>query len=156
MRRTLVALPVLAGALMGAAVACSSDAARDDAGQAVQVADVPSSRLGVGDCIAGRVEPGVDRLVGVPCDAPHGAEAYDAWVLPDRDHPGDEPLATAAEQGCVARFAGFVGEAYERSELEVASLTPTDEAWAAGDRTVVCFVTDPDRLTTGSLRGAAR
>jgi hypothetical protein len=147
---------LLVPALLLVTGACSSDAGRDDAGQAALRADVPSSRLGVGDCIAGRVEPGVDRLVAVPCDRAHGAEAYDAWVLPYRDHPGDEPLATAAEQGCVARFEAFVGEAYERSGLDIASLTPTDDAWEAGDRTVVCFVTDPDRQTTGTLRSAAR
>jgi hypothetical protein len=152
MPRALLLVP----ALLLAIGACSSDAGRNDAGQAVQPLDVATSRLTVGDCLPGTVEGEVDQLRAVPCDRPHGSEAYDAFALPDREHPGDEQLATVAEQGCIARFTAFVGQAYERSALEIASLTPTDEAWEAGDRTVVCFVKDPDRRTTGTLRGAAR
>ena len=156
MRRTLAVRPAVTAVLLAGAVACSSDAGRNDAGQALQPRDVATSRLAVGDCLPGTVAGEVDELQAVPCDRPHGSEAYHSFVLRDREHPGDEPLATAAEQGCIAGFQPFVGEAYERSALEIASLTPTDEAWEAGDRTVVCFVKDPDRRTTGTLRGAAR
>lgn len=135
---------------------CGGDAKRDDAGQVQEQSDVSATKVRKGDCIAGAVTGQVESLTAVPCAAPHGGEAYHAFDLPGGDYPGDEPVATAAEQGCTEAFEGFVGRLYEDSVLEIAPLTPSAESWEAGDRQVLCFIKDPDRDTTGTLANANR
>jgi hypothetical protein len=49
-----------------------------------------------------------------------------------------------------------VGMSYDQSALEVTWLEPTEESWEAGDRELVCLITDPAGQTTGSLEGANR
>lgn len=59
------------------------------------------------------------------------------------------------DQG-LAEFESFVGMPYDQSALEVTWLEPTEESWEAGDRELVCMITDPAGQTTGSLEGANR
>ena len=155
MRRPLLTT-VLCSLLLAGPVACGGDAKRDDAGQVQEESDVSATKVRNGDCIEGAVTGEVSSLTAVPCSEPHGAEAYHAFDLPTGEYPGDEPVATAAEQGCIDAFEDFVGKKYEDSVLEISPLTPTAESWEADDRQVLCFLRDPERPTTGSLRGAAR
>ncbi len=135
---------------------CGGDAKRDDAGQVREQSDVYATKVRKGDCIAGAVKGEVKSLTAIPCAQPHGAEAYHAFDLPDGDYPGDEPVATAAEQGCIEAFKAFVGKAYEESVLEIAPLTPSADSWETDDRQVLCFIKDPESDTTGTLANANR
>ena len=154
MHRPLAVL--LAAVLLAAVASCGGDAKRDDAGQMKEPSDVSASTVRTGDCISGTAQGAVSKLAAVPCDQPHGGEAYHEFYLPTGPYPGDEPVATAAEQGCVGAFDDFIGEAYETSALEISQVTPNERNWRAGDRRVLCFVRDPERKTTGSLAGARR
>jgi hypothetical protein len=58
----------------------------------------------------------------------------------------------ALEQ-CLDRFTGFVGIAYEVSELDILTLYPTQESWRQNDREVVCAVYD---MNNTQLVGSAR
>ncbi len=155
MRRTMLTATLLCLLLVGG-TGCGGDAKRDDAGQVREQSDVSATKVRKGDCIAGTARGDVESLTAVPCDQPHGGEAYHAFDLPGGDYPGAEPIATAAEQGCIEGFTTFVGRPYEESVLEIAPLTPTAESWKAGDRQVLCFIKDPERDTTGSLANANR
>lgn len=155
MRRVLSTIALLPLLLAGL-VACSGDAKRDDAGQVQEQADVSATKVRKGDCISDAVEGDVTSLTAIPCAQPHGAEAYHAFDLPPGDYPGDEPIATTAEQGCVAAFTGFVGKTFEESVLEISQLTPSAEGWEADDRQILCLVTDPAGSTSGTLANANR
>ena len=155
MRTPLLTVAVCSAVLAGLA-GCGGDAKRDDAGQVQEQSDVSATKVRKGDCIAGTATGQVDSLTAVPCAQPHGGEAYHAFDLPDGDYPGEEPVATAAEQGCIAEFEGFVGRLYEESVLEIAPLTPSAESWEADDRQVLCFIKDPEKDTTGTLANAGR
>jgi hypothetical protein len=155
MRHRLRTLALCSVALTGP-VACNGDAQRDDAGQVQVQSDVDVRQVRTGDCIAKTAQGAVTDVTAVPCGEPHGGEAHFAFDLPAGPFPGDEPVASAAEQGCVAAFVDFVGTRYEDSELEISQLTPSAESWESGDREVLCFVRDPAGPTTGTLRGEKR
>ena len=54
-------------------------------------------------------------------------------------------------------FEAYVGKSFQDSELEVFWLSPTEEAWNDGDRSMQCALYHPriHRLTE-SLKGSAR
>ena len=156
MRRSLsrlAVLPVLAFGL----VACGGDVQRDDSGAVEAESDVSATKVREGDCVAS-IEPGeVETLTAIPCSEPHGAEAFHSFDLPeDFVVEGQDPFGPVAQEECTAAFEEFVGLAYDDSALQITPLEPTDEGFEAGDRNVLCFVTDPEGDTTGSLEGAER
>ncbi len=75
-------------------------------------------------------------------------------VLGQRDLP---QVAHLAETWRVAAFGDYVGVPPNRSTLDVIYLHPQSRSWKiTGDRKVVCFVSEMDASTTGSLEGAKR
>lgn len=93
----------------------------------------------------------------VDCSEPHDNEVYHLFDLPDGDYPGEAAVSTAANEGCLDAFAGYVGTAYLDSELDYFPLTPTSGSWDAGDREVVCALYDLTLAQlTGSMQGAGR
>ena len=113
--------------------------------------------LEVGDCLTDyRATEGVVSVPTVPCSEPHSEEIYAVVTLPEGDFPGDEAIVTQAEDVCVGEFEGFVGLPYAESVLEFNYAWPLEEGWDAGERGVVCSVSDPDGDTTGTLAGANR
>lgn len=145
---------VLVGAL--GLTACSADAQRDEAGAVTAADDVSVDRLRVGDCLITPADGVVEDLAAVPCDQEHDGEVFHAFDLPDGDFPGAESVQAAGEAGCLARFEGFVGTAFDDSELGLLPLTPVADGWAAGDQGVVCLVQDEQGGLTATLRAAVR
>ena len=73
------------------------------------------------------------------------------------DWPGEDTLAEAAKRNCPPRFAEWIGVTYERSELELGWIVPSEEQWIEGDRLIGCTVWDPfNERMTGDSRGIAR
>lgn len=111
----------------------------------------------VGDCID--EVTGAGELTSVPvvdCGAPHLGEAY-AFVRMrgGAAFPGLDAVAVAARR-CEEPFQEFVGRPLAGSALRVTYLHPTDRSWRAGDREILCVVSDPTGPVTGTLEGAAR
>ena len=100
------------------------------------------------------------QLHAIACNAPHRLEV-DAVLqhpsAPSIGFPGEDALASFADDQCLEQFAGYVGQSYERSTLDIAEIRPTERSWRAGDRTVVCLVYDQDfsDLTT-SVEGSRK
>ncbi|MEX8034030.1 septum formation family protein [Microbacterium sp. 20-116] len=93
----------------------------------------------------------------VECAAAHTYEVFSSFVLPEGAFPGDDAIASAAQQGCDAAFPSFVGIAYEQSALNYQYVAPTEGTWSDGDREISCLLYDPAvEETTGSLAGSAR
>jgi hypothetical protein len=134
----------------------SEEASQDAAPPGADVVNVFD--LEVGDCLT-EIQATEETFISVetvPCSEPHSEEIYAVVTLPEGDFPGDEAIVTQAEDVCVAEFEGFVGLSHAESVLEFNYAWPLEEGWDAGERGVVCAVSDPDGDTTGTLAGANR
>ncbi|GAB4065639.1 hypothetical protein GCM10028777_15800 [Angustibacter speluncae] len=111
----------------------------------------------VGDCIDEATGEGeLTEVPVVDCATPHLGEAYAVVRMEDRaTFPGLDAVAVAA-QGCGAPFEEFVGRPLAGSALRVTYLHPTEDSWRAGDREILCVVSDPAGPVTGTLEGASR
>jgi len=64
---------------------------------------------------------------------------------------------TQADTGFEAEYGSFGGLSYEESVFDFGLLFPMAESWAAGDREILCIISDPARtIILGSLAGAGR
>ena len=149
-----VAISVIAAARLVADM--GEEASQETAPPGVEVVNVFD--LEVGDCLTEvqAIEEEILSVETVPCSEPHSEEIYAVVTLPEGDFPGDEAIVTQAEDVCVGEFEGFVGLSYAESVLEFNYAWPLEEGWDAGERGVVCSVSDPDGDTTGTLADANR
>lgn len=133
-------------------------AVRDaDSGEVTDAGQVDVFTLAVGDCLNDQSGEEVYDVPVVPCAEPHDYEVYHDFAMPDGEYPGQDATYTAADEGCYAAFAPFVGLAYEESILDFSYYVPTQQSWDEGnDRLISCFLGDPSTQTTGSLAGVAR
>ncbi len=97
-------------------------------------------------------------VVVIGCDEPHDREVYALFDLTGSEFPGAEAVTQEGLEGCVARFADYVGTSFETSELDAFSLAPTAESWELGDRGVVCLtmLIGDDTQLAGSVRQSGR
>jgi hypothetical protein len=138
-----------------------SQAVRDaGSGEVSEAGQLDVFTLSVGDCVDDTGGSEVTEVPVVPCSDPHDNEVYYDFSIPDGDgsFPGDEAIQTAADEGCYAEFASFVGIAYEESTLDYSFYLPTQDSWErGGDRIVSCIIYDGTLAkVTGTLAGAAR
>ncbi|MGW5877714.1 septum formation family protein [Nocardiopsis terrae] len=114
--------------------------------------------LVVGDCL-NEMEVGYDDSVStvpiIDCSEPHDLEVYHGGSLDSGlDYPGEDEVVALVDEGCHEAFAAFVGIPVEESALNLQTLFPMEEGWAAGDREYLCLVGQFDERTTGSLEGS--
>ncbi len=138
----------------------ASDVERDEAtGQVTApIDDADIFQIEVGDCFDSvDVDSEVfESLPVVPCADPHDSEVYLAFDLTGDVYPG-QPAIEAEYQRCIGEeFTAFVGMAYETSVYEVLPFSPTEQSWAAGDREILCSLSDPGGPITGSAAGTNR
>lgn len=112
--------------------------------------------LEVGECVQDntlRDKGQVETVDVVPCSQPHDEEVFAIVPLGGQSLPASAEVERLADQGCGARFRAYVGVALRGSRLDFGWWLPTKDAWASGDRTVVCTLESPDgsRLV-GSMR----
>jgi Septum formation len=137
---------VLAG--LGVSLA-SMDAA--DAGVGIGV-----DQLRIGQCFQQPAQDQIQTVEVVPCTQPHDAEVFAVAPLRGQELPAEAELERVGVEACEAGFRSYVGVAAHESELDFGWLVPTTEAWASGDRTIVCALEYPDdRSIVGSMRGTA-
>jgi hypothetical protein len=151
-------LLVIVGAVLGDEDEGGSTSTTD-AGQPATAFDVAE-----GDCL--NLPDGTDTtevftVRTVPCDEPHDIEVYALVLHPGEAgaaYPGDDEVSGFADDECLARFADFVGVAYEDSALDVFYLYPQEESWTKlDDREVACGVVAVDGSPlTGTMRGSGR
>jgi putative regulator of septum formation len=106
-------------------------------------------KLRMGDC----VNAPNGRLVAVlPCSAPHEAEVFATFTLPDSRWPGTPKVRAEASSGCASRLTGYLNPQLAIS-LSQSYVFPDAVAWRAGTRTVICEVRATSGQLTGSVRG---
>lgn len=104
-----------------------------------------------GEAVRALFERSVERA---PCDASHSHEVADAWALDapaGAPYPGGTVLREAHRTRCEAAFERHVGRPVAGSALALTAGVPTERAWDAGSRSVVCLVSNGD----GSFLSAA-
>jgi hypothetical protein len=122
----------------------------------VEQGDADVFAVRVGDCLDMATGEVVETVPVVPCDEPHSDEVFHDFAVADGEFPGDDELASAAEDGCIAAFDSFVGVAYADSVLSVGWYVPTEDSWTyLDDRLITCVIADPAGAVVGSLAGAA-
>lgn len=133
---------------------------RDDAGEIVESGGLGVFAFQIGDCIQFPAEDAdlIESVEGVPCTAPHDAQVYVEFDLPDGDFPGDAAVSQAATDGCYQAFDAAIGVSYDDTpELDFTFLSPVREGWAQGDREISCFVAQTDGTQwTGSALAVDR
>jgi hypothetical protein len=95
----------------------------------------------VGDCLNDSAAEGeISTVPVVDCDEPHDSEIYASAIMDDGDYPGEEATIQFADDACLDEFEDFVGISYDESIYGYATLYPTPESWAGGDREVLCRI----------------
>ncbi|MCO8127728.1 septum formation family protein [Acidimicrobiia bacterium EGI L10123] len=123
----------------------------------VQEGPVAATAVAVGDCLNGVVIGAAERATissadVVSCDRAHGLEVYATFTLqPDdfgltdpAEYPGPARVVRAADERCAERIEQVVEDP---GAFGLIALWPSQESWAAGDRTVACAVFSPDGST---------
>jgi hypothetical protein len=110
----------------------------------------------VGDCLLRPPIGEVKAVDTVPCSSPHKVEAYSVFTAPGTTFPGDARLTSIAQDGCLAKFTGFVGKPLSDSSLDIYYLAPSSRSWTSlDDRTIVCLLESPTSVS-GTLRGSGK
>jgi hypothetical protein len=99
---------------------------------------------------------GISDVPIVPCTQAHSNEVIAVFELAGAAWPGEEPVQQQAESGCLDRFTGYVGSAYENTDLVLSYLYPNQQGWEQiADREVVCYVYRSDGGSlTGTVQGS--
>lgn len=141
-------------------LAGQDDTTRDESGAIVAEGEIGAFRIRLGDCLNGGATGLIESLDGVPCSQSHDLEVYHAFNLGEGDgtFPGEDEVASEADQGCFEAFEPFVGESYEDSVYGFSAMTPTEGSWdGLDDREVLCLLGNyDDTPKTGSAEGTAR
>lgn len=137
--------------------ACGSgddETVRDEFGNVVEGGAIGVFSLNVGDCFDDLPVGDVSTINAVPCGEDHLFEIYHLFDvdLPDFDSGA---IDTAAADGCLAAFEGYMGVTFDTSYYSFDGLQPSAGSWSGGDREVVCLATPKNGTTTaGTAKGA--
>lgn len=126
--------------------------------EVVEGTTVAIGDLKVGQCLSEEAATGeVGIAQAVDCEKPHFGEVMSAGNVKTKGDRFDATkIAELANNFCITSFEKFAGLRYDRSELEMFPLVPSEKSWAKGDRIATCIIYDENKLTTGGLRNANR
>ena len=98
----------------------------------------------VGQCVQLPNGSTISRVEVVECTAEHDGEVYHIEKLTDKERPSEDWLNMRMESICSNAFEGYVGAAYEDSDLRITTMFPTEASWKRGDRDIVCIAISND------------
>ncbi|MGN6326873.1 septum formation family protein [Pseudolysinimonas sp.] len=162
-RRAALGAVVLAAAALAGCTATAAPAPTPTPTRATSGAHASSRDIAVGDCLDDAAAGSTTATAAiVPCSEPHDSEAFAEVTLSGDSYPGLDAVQAESQTACQGdAFANFVGIAAADSSLQVSYYYPTEDSWAAGDRTVTCTVYALDASgkaarTTGTLKDSGR
>ena len=108
----------------------------------------------VGDCVAESQGVGANGAAWEPktvaCEGTHWAQVYFTATVAEGPYPGEPALANVGKEACVsAKALGRVDRAHIADMFPIV-IVPTEESWAAKDRTIICLASDVDNSIVGS------
>jgi hypothetical protein len=90
----------------------------------------------------------------VPCAHPHDAEIYGTFRVAGHRWPGTAALGAQARLGCQRRLSSYLNPQLATSGLAESYAYPNQDAWTAGERTVICEIRGTHGTLTGSVRAS--
>ena len=108
-------------------------------GISTQGKSVRAVDLNTGDCVKDVYEGALPAWVmRVSCDRPHYGEVFAVLTQPEGAHyPGARPAMAPADD-CGPKYFEYAPNSPEGPVFQVAVAYPIAEAWANGDRSVIC------------------
>jgi hypothetical protein len=108
-------------------------------GVSTQGKSVQATDLSTGDCVKDAYDDQLPTWVKrVRCDRPHYGEVFAVMTPPDGSaYPGDQTPNTGAD-ACGPKFFDYAPNSPEGPVFAVAVAYPSAQAWANGDRSIVC------------------
>ena len=98
----------------------------------------------------------LDDVTTLPCREAHDGEVFAVVTYPaarDVAYPGDDAVADFAASECLTRFQAYTGQAYDDSDLDVATVRPNSQSWDdRDDRDVGCVLYRTGGQLTGSRK----
>lgn len=151
----IVGVLVFGGAIAGFIF----NASRSSTGEINRSGDMTANDLRVGDCFDLK-DPSADEIFDVsahPCTEAHEYEVFFVGNMADGTYPTEDTVTTFIVDNCGPAFDAYVGKTYQDSVLDFSWLSPSDESWGDGDRTVQCAIYDPAQTRlTSSIKASAR
>ena len=112
----------------------------------------PVASLQVGECFDfDRTGAEVATVTIVECSSPHVAEVFAVFDL-KLDSYNADTIATTADEKCLAAFEPYAGIPYAAAQYYYRTMTPSEEGWANGARSVVCFVYPTEGMLDSSIK----
>jgi hypothetical protein len=152
---------IVAG-LIAVAITEINRAERDDAGEIAKEGELEVAEFRVGDCLLSldlSPDPNSDGdLVNsggaVPCDLPHEYQIYAKTLLP-QNTAHSPALEDISYEYCENQFEPYFNSEYFETELEIQTIYPSKESHAAGDREVLCLISEfgENQSLTRPLKG---
>ncbi|MFE3164638.1 DUF4190 domain-containing protein [Streptomyces sp. NPDC059224] len=94
----------------------------------------------------------VTDVTHVGCDDAHDGEVFATYDLKGADYPGDDASGETADRRCYALEDTYAFDLWlVPDDVAVYYFTPSEDSWAAGDRSVVCAfgsATEGEKLTS--------
>jgi hypothetical protein len=147
-RRRLALLPVLALVMIGLVAYAGLDGSSGSPPGSTLVPGDPAGTivgadsLQVGACI---VFPGGNTFSDIetrPCDVSHDAEIVSVWEYRGgARYPTDAEWEAQADPACRSALEAYTGRSADvQPELTYGWFVPAEDSWAAGSRTVQCYI----------------
>lgn len=107
--------------------------------------NVEADDLAVGDCFNIPSATSVSTVEKFPCNESHNAEVFFVGEYTGDSYPISLTLDSYVTDNCEPAFETYLGrELDEEPELSVGYFYPTREGWDDGDKTITCYVAQPD------------
>ncbi len=102
---------------------------------------VSANRVKAGDCLKEVPASGLVMTVDTAsCDEPHKGEIITLMDMPDGDFPGQAAI-DEYQNKCAPELEKYAPEAAVDPDVGLFVLSPTEDSWKEGDRTVTCIAT---------------
>jgi hypothetical protein len=110
--------------------------------------------LKVGDCFTIPDGTTVKTVEKLPCTQTHNAEVVFVGDYTGTTYPISLSLQSFARDNCLPASDAYVGRSVDDDPaLSIGYFSPTRDSWDAGDRTISCYLSQPDESAmTESLK----
>lgn len=108
--------------------------------------NVQADDLRVGDCFNIPGGTSFQTVEKLPCTDSHTGEVIFIGEYTGDTYPIALSLDSYLNEHCVTAFETYVGRAVDSEpELSIGYVHPTHDGWDNGDKTITCYVSQPDQ-----------
>ena len=117
--------------------------------------NVAADDLKVGDCFVIPNGTTIQTVEKLACTESHNAEVIFVGEHDGTTYPISLTLDRFIDEKCVPAFEPYVGRSFDSDpEMTIGYFYPSRDTWDSGDRTITCYVAQPDESPmTESVKG---